>query len=833
VKDFVESETFTIIKQELRKKNSMVLHLHGLPGSGKSATVRKLAAEFPFDNDKQFFINYLVECSDSSEDMEDCLNQLLREMMDCGLVHNKTACDRASELLKKKRSQSFVEILSEASIPTLIVIEDPHEKDMDLLNDLIFTINYKTFSSQMYFCVTSQSKGTCDFPDFDAFKKFEITGLTGEEGLKLLGISIEASDADRKAALTIISNLGGSPLGLIAVRATCKKSRLTFEEYSRLGPYSLHKEIQHLKELHGVHTKHLYQALVTLLHEKGLWDTIEILSFFHHGCIPQRLIGNAKLRQRRISRQCNYDTFLMNKQESGELISRLEDFAIGHVTGESYSDTVITLHQVAFMAVQAHIHDKESALREAVFCLASLVHKDSRTHFDHKFMSSMIPHMLSIFQFVDMHPEVLNDFIVSMAVVHLREVYGNFAKKANSEAGEQSLLRSTREIWQEISKIVEIRITFDVLINKQPESLDRLAITVAEACLTAGEKLQKKAHLLDEYISLVMRFKSSEVNHLCKISTNETVTDWLQLASKYSLQIAPDQLREFRALDQEELFLDLKTHCRVFYFDRLVSVLYSLGKVILHDSNVTREKRERFVWISDMSHALCELCRQQTGVSLLFLPLSAVSRVNVRLKRFSVVGDKVKKTVLEDVRNVVENNLNATQRNKNIVYYENGLRKTVESEAFVEITNLISMVRIHLKMMKMSCSGKERNSLKQSGDEYYTQLLTKAQEHMQKWIMCSECLIYCGKYAAAVGSYEKAVQHFQEALSGKAVADERDELFPKACYCYAKATVAGKMNKNKQEALEKCHEALRREDDINNKNLVDKLKDQTDHLIHM
>ena len=163
MKDFIESETFTIIKQEVRKKNSMVLHLHGLPGSGKSATVRKLAAEFPFDNDKQFFINYLVECSDSSEDMEDCLNQLLREMMDCGLVHNKTACDRASELLKKKRSQSFVEILSEASIPTLIVIEDPHEKDMDLLNDLIFTINYKTFSSQMYFCVTSQSKGTCDF----------------------------------------------------------------------------------------------------------------------------------------------------------------------------------------------------------------------------------------------------------------------------------------------------------------------------------------------------------------------------------------------------------------------------------------------------------------------------------------------------------------------------------------------------------------------------------------------------------------------------------------------------------------------------------------------
>jgi len=831
VKDFVESETFTIIKQELRKKNSMVLHLHGLPGSGKSATVRKLAAEFPFDNDKQFFINYLVECSDSSEDMEDCLNQLLREMMDCGLVHNKTACDRASELLKKKRSQSFVEILSEASIPMLIVIEDPHEKDMDLLNDLIFTINYKTFSSQMYFCVTSQSKGTCDFLDFDAFKKFEITGLTGEEGLKLLGISIEASDADRKAALTIVSNLGGSPLGLIAVRATCKKSRLTFEEYSRLGPYSLNKEIQHLKELHGVHTKHLYQALVTLLHEKGLWDTIEILSFFHHGCIPQRLIGNAKLRQRRMSMQCNYNTFLMNKQESGEFISRLEDFAIGQVSGESYSDTVITLHQVVFMAVQARIHDKESALREAIFCLASVVHKDSRTHIYYKFMSSMIPHMLSIFQFVDMHPEVLEDFIVSMAVVHLREVYGNIAKKSNSKGGQKSLLSSARAIWQEISKVVEIQINFEVLINKQVESLDRLAITIAEACLTAGEKLQKKAHLLDEYISLVMQFKPSEVNHLCKISTNETVTDWLQLASKHSLQIAPDQLREFRVLDQGELFLDIKTHCRVFYFDRLVSVLYSLGKVILHDSNVTREKRERFVWISDMAHALCELCSEQTGVSLLFHRLSAVSRVNVRLKRFSVVDDNVKKTVLEDVRNVVESNLNATRGKESVVYYENGLRKTVEDDVFVEMTNLILMVRIHTKMVKISGSLEETSHLKQSGDAYYTQLFTKAKEHMEKWIMCSECLIYCGIYAAAVGSYEKATEHFQEALSRKAVAGEIDELFPKACYCYAKATVAGEIHNNKHEALKKCNEALRREDDIVKKNLVEKLKYQRDLLI--
>jgi len=828
-RDFVERELFVDIKKALADQASL-LHLYGFPGSGKSAIIRKLASEFPFNNDKPVVIKYLIECVDSNEDIDESLKSLLKRMWESSLIHKKITCDNAVKQLKHGRTIECVELIARAAVPVLIIIEDPRVNHLAILRDLMYSFTEQTFAECAHLVITSRSKERCDLPHLSTCKRFRVDGLTMKEGLKLLALAQNASETEKVAAEQVVTDLGGSPLGLIAVRAYCKKSRLLYKEYCLLRDFSHDKEIQNLKEEYGPHTKHLFQAVTTLLNENALWDTMKALSFFHHSDIPQRLIGSIKMKRDEANTRQDLLTHYKIKQKSGEFISRLENYAICDVSGNGYFETAISFHQVVFLAVQTYMAEKKEAFCEAVLSLASLLYVNIRQHSDYEFRRKMNTHVLSVLTFADVNPGFSDDFVTKMSVIHLREVYGNAAKYFDSVSAEQSLMKCAQSLWEDVADRSGTITQLTSLVHKQECSPAVVAQSVIKACLTAGKQLLAEQTLVDEYVSVVTHLKQDDYKALISCSKNEKLNQRLKEISDNSLKLTAEEIREIRNLKHIGLFLEIETHCKVFFIDRLVSTLYCLGRVMLYDSDVTIEKQRRFVWILDIVFELSEQCRQQTDVTLSFLRLSAVNRVTARLKNFAEVEVEKRKGILEDALVVVKSNLKMLNNQLEVPIYESGFKRPVEGGVFDEMLNLRALIRIYGKLIALcSKDGQAKVLYEKDSQTYYERLCKQARLYLERWILCPKCLVYSGKYMASLGKYEDAVNLFQETLSCKAITDKKADYFPWVCYNYARATVAGKLISCKSDAFFKCNEALKHRDDIRG-NLASQLEEQRDLL---
>jgi len=85
---------------------------------------------------------------------------------------------------------------------------------------------------------------------------------------------------------------------------------------------------------------------------------------------------------------------------------------------------------------------------------------------------------------------------------------------------------------------------------------------------------------------------------------------------------------------------------------------------------------------------------------------------------------------------------------------------------------------------------------------------------MSSWDRCPNCIVYCAKYLAAKGDYAQAVEHFRNALEAQVTQNESSKSFPWICYNYARAVREGNLEEYRQDAKEKCREALKFEKSI-------------------
>ena len=76
-----EISIYRKIHKNMKCMKKVVLHCHGLPGSGKSQIVRKLAAEFPFSQKtNEIVLKLQIKCQDCKDNVKEELQSLTDQL---------------------------------------------------------------------------------------------------------------------------------------------------------------------------------------------------------------------------------------------------------------------------------------------------------------------------------------------------------------------------------------------------------------------------------------------------------------------------------------------------------------------------------------------------------------------------------------------------------------------------------------------------------------------------------------------------------------------------------------------------------------------------------
>jgi len=830
--DFVVNISYTNFKKRLAQKQQAILHIHGYPGCGKSQIVLKLAEDFPYVKSEPVFVKHYIDCSDRSDDVVQQLTSLL-EMMSAHKLLKKENFQSAISCLERKSAQEFVELLITADVPILIVIEDPPKEQLDLLADLFRSLACTNKIIHIY--VTTRFKNDCCYANLPYYITHQIDGLSETEGCELLGLStsdsVQQQTKDLETAKEIVRNFSGSPMGLRTVKAVCEKMRIKYADYLHImnnhNP-SLTRLIRQDSKRDNPKQHDIFQAMILLLKPKNsgdeplLWNTVMVLSLFHHGGIPQLLMGRITERCNESKDSQNRDLFFRNTQNmllSSSLISEFSNFGICKVDGDSYLNTTVTFHRLVFGAVRMFLQENEillSKLELAVEILTSLVHKDIRKPEDFNFMKKMLPHIRSVLRFVETDGEACDKFVFKQAVSHLYEVKGLLETDQSVTEAENALKKSLNMLWQSsIGNQLDVK-----YLLQRSEDAGKVAKRVVELCIDAGKNLGSHQRELSRYMSLVLQLKSNEVNFLSSLVTDAKLIQYIKDAAWYSLNIDPDCLDRFRQLEKGVLFLGIDTHCQIFFVERIAAILHTLARVILCDNaEISLEKREKFIWFSEVAVMICVECLRQTNVNLLLLRLTSNSGVGIRLAGLSSFNKAEKKKILFDARSLALRDRKQLQEGDD--FYEYGLRKSVQRD-FDDMTVLRSIVRIDAKLLSI-CD--EDNLARIADADGYFDELYQAASNNKEWNISSRCVVYCGKFLAAKKQYGRAAGLFLKAFSLKGIKPND----PWVCYNYARAVVCGSLLEEKAKAIAKCSETLKDQEKIAS-DLCQKLSHQVELL---
>jgi len=180
-----------------------------------------------------------MDCSGDCVDIKKGLQDLAKQMLKHNLLCKKVAAEEACSGLDKNHTQTYMELLVSASVPILIVIQDPPKHNQDLLEEISLSLEQMESTELIHIYVTSHSKRA--LADSQVCEKHEVGGLTRAEGLKLL--NPYDSSEEKNCAAKIIDNLSGSPLGLNAVKAFCRICHITYCDYLKLDGLKGYREI--------------------------------------------------------------------------------------------------------------------------------------------------------------------------------------------------------------------------------------------------------------------------------------------------------------------------------------------------------------------------------------------------------------------------------------------------------------------------------------------------------------------------------------------------------------------------------------------------------------
>ena len=815
ISNLIETDTYHELRKIVEHRCTLILRCHGVPGSGKSQIVRKLAKYFPFDSENdqtsQLHIKWHIQCKDSEHRLKEQLKKLSESLVKHGFIAFDK-CQALQDRLDSDVAGELVDILSNTNVPVLIIIEDPDEKwDAALLSDLFRCLHSIVDGTKSKFHVYITSRTKCPLlPEEEAenmkiYKSKDVHGFSEEESKNFLGAGSDLQA--QKAAINIHRRFGGLPLGLQAAKSYCRKAKMSYTKYlQRVNDNEYQYKVLEIEQKaisreYGNLAKHVFQAVVMpflpsknpseneLLH----WKILLCLSYFHYDRIPRFALEQCchLLRNRRVK-----NPKLENEDEVATLVSTLVDYGMCTETDQKE----ITFHEVVQISFRLNQHkvlhnSTFDPVKETVEIMCSLVSKDMRKKDHSTKMRQLRRHVQALLDLIDRESlfEINKELGLHKALIsHLYDTTGAvmlFESPEHREESEKYFHKALNYIWEDVETLID---------PKEESSIHNLAMDVVNFSIESGSSLEP-GFTLNYSAKLELCLDESDLKFLESQSNQGCFRE-----VKKSLRCLDSNKTVLEKLQKCHLFLDDDKYRPIFYAERVASILHSWSRSITYADSSAASEDKKCKWMSLLSHAVCMECRKSCDVPLLIEHLSITGGlVPIVLKQ---------KKGMDSLREILDDCTRELSSEKETrVMYENGLLKEIfgPSKNATKMKLLRFIVRIYGRLIAMS----SKHSIQQDishGDKQCEDLIELAKCNASNINSSMPCMVYCAKYYAAKKDFTRSLECYNEVFEMVKHEKPRISVYCWVLYNYARTALCSGNSDAKRDAKNKCDEQLRK-----------------------
>ena len=798
------TETCKKVREKIKNKKVVTLHCHGAAGSGKSEIIRKMGEEFPFvkpSNNNKILIKWHIQCKDSGHDVRQELKLLAERLLQRSYRVSQELYQNTVDNLDLDEANELVDMLVKINVPVLIMVEDPPSKDQaNLLRSLCKCLNdysRKIISARFHVYIsTRENHGILpSHQDIPCYNSVLVTGFNEDEAIKCLSEGLPVDQ--KKATIKIFKHFDGLPIGLRVAKAYCQKLSISYEDYIELVEdvdYDITpEERKAVMKMYGTSALHVFHAIVMPFMPRNKDDKVAVLywkilcciSYFHYDRIPCFALEQSchilAMEQSCLQGNVKRPSRIENKIDVGNLILKLEQHSMCRISDmrEVSEEREITFHEVILSAFRLNkcsiVSTNFRPLEKAVEIMSSLVSKDMRKTGHSRKMYKMRRHLQSLLNYIENDTQIFkgsNDVLLSRALTsYLHETAAAIMLNEKSswfwKEADQHFKKALEHIWPEMTKYLHL----ESLTGE--ETVEEIAQKVVAMSKSKGEKLPSS--FTKTYASkLEFSLEEDEINFLKLRSTsNKNFAEAIKL---YREEGSFEDL--LTMLQKCDIFLADDVYQVIFYAERFAFILHSSSRLVLYgDPSQVKEVGQKCICLSNLSKQICIECTNKCGVLLLAKQLSQTSGwipISLKLKRSTEDLEKALITCREAMYDQYNDDL-----------FENGMRKEVHgpSHNATRISLLRHIVRINARLHSSSDS----SAAVTEADRNCEELFKLSKDHAKEISSSLNCFIYCAKYYAAKGEFDKAFQCFQEFFEREQSCVPRFDVICWATFNYARA----------------------------------------------
>ncbi|XP_076815971.1 uncharacterized protein LOC143461914 [Clavelina lepadiformis] len=805
IQHFTETSCYTKVLKLAQTNNVLILHCHGVPGSGKSEIIRKIAKQFPFYGEDvgedAVHVKWHIQCHDSGHDVKEQMTSLIGSLRKHAILPPEDDYQGIIQAIEENTAQPLITALEKANIPVLLLLEDinKNEDSMEFTKDLLRSLNSKC-KFHIYMATRDKSVGLSDSErkDIPHYYLKHVNGFEETEGLKFLLIDLKDENVEEKeAARKVLERFSGSPLGLRAAKGFCKESRISYRDYldqlSSDDKYIQSEEFQNLRKEFGGKAVHVFQAVTMPFQIKEdsdqdevlRWKILRCLSCMNYDRIPRSLLNECFCK---LCENGNKSP-LQNKIKSGQLITLL----LNHEMCTKTDEDEITFHEVVTRAFRSQkpnpVVKNFYPLKEAIYILAGLATKDMRTKKRSNEMYKLIRHAESLLELVEQNMDQLmqaeDAALLRLLISHLYETFGAVMMCKSLAYYNDSLVyldKALNLVWE--NEDID-------LLNKGETS----AVDVAKQVLQAyAEATEPTANLFNQYASKLPIYFDDEMQKYLE-GKSKPRSKFKMVKDAINKHEGNGKLIE--ALRSCKVFLDDKRWRQVFFPERIASILHSTSRALLYADAEERtpDNLDKFMWISSLANSIAVECRKKYNVGLLCEHLSNTGG----MIPIMLANKLDTNTLLEAEKKCVA----VLDKGSHLFdMYEQGMLKEVygPSHDSSRLQGLRNLVRIHARL-----AGKDNAS---SAGDSHCENLVKLAEKMKSSSSATLCFIYAAKYYAVKKNYEDAIICYKKFFE-HADPKTRYQVYCWAAYNFARTVLEGEIKEECECAKGKCDKVLK------------------------
>nr|XP_002129840.2 uncharacterized protein LOC100182781 [Ciona intestinalis] len=428
----------------------------------------------------------------------------------------------------------------------------------------------------------------------------KVMGFTKGEAIKYL--FTDTNENNEIAAIKIFERFSGSPLGLRTAKAYCNNAMINYTEYIDIvenDEVSAYEDVSELLiEEYGSSAKDMFQAIIMPFRpespdnakELQTWKVMTCLSYLHFTCVP-RFVVERFCQYFRTSQVSNIRN--KNTTEAGLIINKVKTHELCVL--ENGEDKDMTFHEVVFhafrVAKQPEWIEDFNPVKCAIEVIASVSSKDMRGQVYAKQTLKLLPHLLRLLEHTQkVDVQIPSDKEFKLLLSHIYEVFGGVGCTKSHEYKYicEEFLGKAFEIVYEVA--LGQKVSFrEFLGRSQTEDIDACARDLVQQCANAG--LQLPQGFIDKYECKVFVFRPESdgfkyLKDICRPDQLQTF-EKVEKALKKKPSTTVDILQMLRDCG---VCLEEKEYAKIFFTERLASILHSLSRMgIYHDHMPVRK----------------------------------------------------------------------------------------------------------------------------------------------------------------------------------------------------------------------------------------------------